>query len=242
MTANRARRFWETARAEEAEGGYCVALDARRLSTPAQTPLIVPSRRLAEAIAAEWDAQEGEIRPDTMPATRAANAAIDKVAHRHAEVAAHVADYGATDLLCYRAAGPDSLRARQEAAWAPLLDWAARELDAPLQVTTGVMPVAQPAASLEALHQRVSAHGPFELTALYELVTLSGSLVIGLGAAMGADQPEALWTASRIDETWQAEQWGEDDEAAAEAARKRQSFLDAVRILGLLDGQAGRRG
>lgn len=230
MTGWALRRFWSEARAEPVAGGFGVRLDTRALRTPAKAALVVPTRALAEAIAAEWQAVEGEVRPAGMPLTRAANAAIDKVARQHAEVVAAVAAYGASDLLCYRAEAPEALAARQASAWDPLLAWAGAALGAPLAVTRGILPCAQPPESLARLEAVVAACDAFALTALSELVSLSGSLVIGLAALAGHAPGAALWEASRIDENWQEEHWGSDAEAAAAAAARRAAFLAALRF------------
>lgn len=222
------KRFWTEVSVTEAEGGFGVALDGRPLRTPARAALQVPTRALAARIAAEWAAQDDTVRPERMPATRAANAAIDKVRGQLAEVAALIAAYGETDLLCHRAEGPAALRARQDAAWDPLLDWSAGAFGLDWTVTAGVMPVDQPAGTLARLAEQVRAFNPFELTAFHDLVAMSGSLVLGLAVTRNVQSPEALWALSRIDEEWQAEQWGEDEEARAHAALRRQSFLDAA--------------
>ncbi|MGC9418990.1 MAG: ATP12 family chaperone protein [Rhodovulum sp.] len=228
------KRFWQKAAVDESEGGYAVLLDGRSLRTPAKAALVVPTCAMAEAIAAEWDAQEQEVQPRTMPVTRAANAAIDKVRAQHDEVVSLVAAYAESDLLCHRADSPAELAARQAAAWDPLLDWARDGLGAPLVPTAGVIPCAQPEASLAALRARVAAQDAFALTALHDLVALSGSLVIGLAAMEDAVAPvERLWDISRIDEAWQEEQWGVDDEAAEIVAAKRGDFLQARRFLDL---------
>ena len=233
MSGWKAKRFWSSAAVEPDGAGWGIRLDGRPVKTPAKAPLIVPTEAMARAIAAEWDAQQGEVRPETMPLTRAANSAIDKVTPQFDAVAAMLADYGGTDLLCYRAEAPEPLIARQSAAWDPLLDWAAVELGAPLTVATGILPVAQPPDSLARLTHAVQAHDPFRLTALHDLVGISGSLVIGLAIARGRLDAAAGWEVSRIDETWQTEQWGDDEEAAAAAALKRQAMQDAARFLGL---------
>ncbi len=233
------RRFWDEARAVAAGTGYTVELDGRPVRTPASAPLVVPTAPLAEEIAAEWRAQGERIDPDAMPATRAANSAIDKVAAQRDAVIRTLATFGGTDLLCYRAAEPEALRARQAAAWDPLLDWAAAALGARLEVTQGVIPVAQPARSLDALERHVAAHSDFELVALDELVALSGSLVIGLAIAARREGAEDLWEVARLDERWQIAQWGEDDEANAAAAHKRTAFLRAERFLHLAGAGAG---
>ncbi|MEM6596134.1 MAG: ATP12 family chaperone protein, partial [Pseudomonadota bacterium] len=160
-----AKRFWTKASVETAEGGYTVALDGRPVRTPAKAPLILPSRAMALKVAAEWDAQEDKIEPLTMPYTRSANAATDKVTAQHAEVADMLASYGDSDLICYRAADPQGLVERQNKGWDPLVDWSATQLKAPLKVFVGVMHASQSKDSLKTLSQRVHALSPFQLTA-----------------------------------------------------------------------------
>lgn len=234
MSAWAPRRFWTSAQAVPATGGYTVTLDNRPVRTPGKAALIVPTRALAEEIAHEWDAQEGVIRPATMPLTRSANSAIDKVAPNLAGVVAEISGYGASDLICYRAEGPRALADRQALAWDPLLDWAATHLGAPLRVTQGVVPVSQPPKSLARLKNHVERLPPFVLTALHDLVALSGSLVIGLRVLHPQADIDALWRASRIDEDWQTACWGVDDEAAAMAAAREDAFRTAARFFDLV--------
>lgn len=224
------KRFWKEARVDLVEGGFAVRLDGRPVRTPAKTPLVVPTLAMAEAIAAEWDAQEGAVKPLTMPVTRSANAALDKVAVQFDEVADLISAYGGSDLLCYRATGPERLIARQAKAWDPLLDWAATALQAPLVVTAGVVPVPQPEASLARLSARVSGFTAFELTAVHDLVSITGSLVLGLAVTDARLEPDAAWTLSRIDETWQAELWGRDEDAEATEVQRRAGLLHAGRF------------
>ena len=224
------KRFWKTVDVAETPAGFAVHLDGRGIKTPAKSPLVVPTRAMARLIADEWQAQEQDIRPDTMPATRAANAALDKVRVQFDEVAALLVAYGETDLLCYRADGPKELVTRQSAAWDPLLDWSAARFGVTWAVTEGVMPTPQPAETLRKLAAHVAGFTAFELTAFHDLVAMSGSLVIALAVTEGHAPPETLWQVSRIDEDWQIDQWGEDYDAAATAARRRQAFLDAARF------------
>lgn len=233
MTAWKPKRFWKIATVTAVEGGWTVQLDGRPVKTPAKTLLVVPTEALAQAIAAEWDAQVGEVRPETMPFTRTANSAIDKVAVQYDEVAAMLSAYGGADLLCYRATGPQPLIQRQAAAWDPMLVWAAEALDLRLTATAGVMHVAQDAQALARADALVAALGPFRLAAFHDLVALTGSLVLALAVIHGRLEPEAAWTLSRIDEDWQIEEWGEDEEAAELAAVKRADFLQAARFFGL---------
>jgi len=215
---------------EPCDGGFTVRLDARPVRTPAKAALVVPSLTMASAIAAEWQAQQGTIKPETMPVTRSANAALDKIAPQFAEVAGLIAAYGASDLLCYRATGPAGLVARQAAAWDPMLAWAAEALAAPLAVTAGVTPITQPAASLARLTAKVHACTPVELAALHDLVMISGSLVLGLAVTHGHADARTIWQLSRIDEDWQIEQWGQDHEAGESAALRRAALIHAERF------------
>ena len=233
------KRFWKIAAAEEhatpEEGaGFAVALDGRRVKTPAGRLFLAPTRAAGEAAAAEWDAQEEEVNPLSMPVTRAVNVTLDRVIPERDAVVEIVAAYGATDLLCYRADWPEELAARQAAGWDPLLDWAETRWSAPLTRVAGVMHQAQPEASVRALADAVAAADPFELTPLHEFVALSGSLVLGLAVLEGRLDAETAWGLSRIDEDFQAEQWGDDEEAAALAARRRADFLQAETFLRLL--------
>ncbi|WP_113911126.1 ATP12 family chaperone protein [Roseovarius dicentrarchi] len=229
-----AKRFWKSADVTEIGAGYGIALDGRAVKTPAKAPLAVPTRALAQAIAGEWNAVAEKIDPRVMPMTRSANAAIDKVAHQHAEVADMIAAYGETDLLCYRATSPQELVLRQSEEWDPLLDWADTALGVRLRTVPGVMPVAQDPAALDVLRARVHAHDNFALTALHDLVALSGSLIIGLAATLDARDTPTLWQISRLDEAWQAELWGADDQAEEMAAVKRAAFLHAKEFFLLL--------
>lgn len=230
MSEWKSKRFWTQAAVCETAQGFAVALDGRPVKTPAKAPLVLPSRTMADAVAAEWDAQEDEIAPLTMPVTRSANAAIDKVTRQRDEVIAMLADYGDADLLCYRADSPERLARRQAESWDPALDWAAATYGARLAPHVGVLHQPQEADALNRLAAPLNAMTAFQLTALHDLVSLSGSLVLGLAASAGWQEADAIWRMSRLDEIWQQEQWGADDEAAAQAEHKRQAFLHAKRF------------
>jgi chaperone required for assembly of F1-ATPase len=237
MSGWAAKRFWTLATAVETEAGFTVHLDARPVRTPAKSAFTLPTRAMAQAAADEWQAQQGKVRPETMPVTRMANSAIDKVTPLRDAVVAEIAGFGATDLLCYRATTPQALIDRQAAAWDPVLHWSATTLNAPLTTTHGVIPIAQPEASLDALTARVQALDPFRLMALHDLVAISGSLLLGLAVTAGKLTAESAWNVCRIDENWQAEQWGEDEEAAQHAELRRVAFLQADRFYALCGEQ-----
>ncbi|MCP1469399.1 chaperone required for assembly of F1-ATPase [Sphingobium sp. OAS761] len=218
------KRFYTEVSVLPDGGGWGIRLDGRPVRTPARAPLTLPTPALAEAVAAEWRGQGDMVDPASMPFTGMANAAIDHVAPDPAAFAAGIARYAQSDLLCYRADGPEALAARQAAAWDPLLDWAQGRYAVRFAVTQGIIPVDQPEATLARLQAAVVALDPFVLTGLSTLVTLSGSLICGLAIVEGGHDVESIWQLAELDEAWQAEQWGEDAEAAARSARRAAEF------------------
>lgn len=230
MSEWKPRRFWTTAGIRPVDAGFEVTLDDRPVRTPGKLPLVLPTAAFAKAVAAEWDAQAEVVDPLTMPLTRAANSAVEKVATQFDAVAGMLAEYGGTDLLCYRATGPDDLVRKQAESWDPLINWAATDLNAPLTVTHGIVHVAQDAAALRNLHQQVLGLDVFGLTALHDLVTLPGSLVLGLAVVKGRLTANDAHRLSRLDEDWQAAQWGEDEDARDAAEARRQAMLTAESV------------
>ncbi len=230
MSAWKAKRFWSAASVSEVATGFGIELDGRKVKTPAKVDLIVPTRAMAESIAAEWDAQEDQIDPSTMPFTRSANAAIDKVATQFGEVADMLTEYGGTDLLCYRATEPRELIERQAQNWDPILDWAEAKLGARLKTAAGVMFVPQESAAIEILRGQVHAMSNFQLAAFHDLVGMSGSLLLGFAAVHDLHPAETIWDLSRVDETWQIEKWGEDEDEKQLIDAKRRDFLHASKF------------
>lgn len=221
------KRFWDAATVEATQHGFEVRLDGRSVQTPAKRTLSVPTLEIAQKIASEWQSQEESVDPTTMPWTRSANAALDKVATQRDEVVSHLAGYASSDLLCYRADGPEALVGRQADAWDPFLEWAMYAFGARLAVTTGVMPVSQNGDDIARLSALMRGMSAFQLTGFHDLVGLTGSFVLALAAAKKREDPDTLWRLSRVDEIWQIEQWGEDEEAAEHARIKRTAFFHA---------------
>jgi chaperone required for assembly of F1-ATPase len=225
------RRFYKTAHVGE---DNVVLLDGRPVRTPGRAPLAPPGASLAGAIADEWNEQGERIDPRAMPLTGLANAAIDRIAPAKDSFAHGLAVYGESDLLCYRAEGPAPLTARQAELWDPILGWAGDRYDIAFEVTSGIVHKPQPEDTVARLAAAVNARNAFELAGLSPLVTVSGSLVIALALAEGALSLDAAWAAASLDEIWQAEQWGEDAEAAKALAGRRADFAAAARFLSLL--------
>ncbi|MEP9357952.1 ATP12 family protein [Sphingomonas sp. KR3-1] len=224
------RRFWKDVSVEHGQ----VALDGKPVRTPGRVPLALPTPALAEAVADEWRGVGETLDPRAMPLTGLANAAIDRIATDPAPFAASLAAYGESDLLYYRAEGPEPLVERQADAWDPLLDWARGRYDVHFETTAGVMHKAQPEATIARLAEAVHALDPFRLAALSPVVTIGGSLVGALALLEGAVSPETLWQAAHVDELWQAELWGEDSLAVQARNAHRVDFDAGVRFLGLL--------
>jgi chaperone required for assembly of F1-ATPase len=235
------KRFFKDASAHPGTRGWEVRLDERPVRTPARNALTVPSAALGEAIAEEWRRQGDKIDPRSMPLTGLANAAIDRVAPDPAGFARSLAVFGESDLLYYRSEGPDALVRRQADAWDPLLAWARRRFDVDFEVTAGVIHRPQPPRTVEQLARAIGARDPFRLAALSPLVTIAGSLVIGLALDEDAVELDTAWAAATLDEAWQAEQWGEDAEATARLEARRAEFEMACRFLSMLPPPAAVR-
>jgi chaperone required for assembly of F1-ATPase len=230
------KRFWKAAVAVPVDGGSAIELDGRRIKTPAKAELVVPTAVLADAIAAEWNGCGDDVEPRAMPLTGLANAAIDRIAPDKESFAAGIASYGESDLVCYRAEGPETLVRRQAESWDVLLSWARRRYDVDFTCQPGIMHVPQPRDTVRKLGHAVAALDACQLAGLSLLVTIGGSLIAGLAVLEEMMPAEAAWEAVSLDDRWQLEQWGDDAEALAALDLRRRDFLAAAKFLELVRG------
>jgi chaperone required for assembly of F1-ATPase len=233
------KRFYKTVSVAAASGDagqeeHRILLDGRPMRTPAKGVLAVPTRVLAEAIAAEWEAQRDHIDPASMPLTRLVNSTLDGVRGREADVRGEIAKYAASDLVCYRAAEPEGLVRRQAELWDPVLAWSREVLGADFRVAEGLMPAAQPEAAQDAVARELATKDAFALAALHVMTTLTGSALLALAHAKGRLTAEAAWAAAHVDEDWQIAKWGEDAEASARRQRRWAEMEAASRLQSLL--------
>lgn len=229
------QRFYTSVSVEHGKAGFAVHLDGKPVRTPAKVELALPTRPLADAVAEEWAAQGEQVRASDMHLTQLAATAIDRTPPARDKVVDTIAGYAETDLLCYRAEGPSELTRRQHAAWQPLLDWAAMTYDAPLAVTSGIVPKPQPADALAALRAAVAAYDDLHLTALHQATALTGSVVLGLALLAGRLDAAAAFEAAELDASYQIEHWGEDAEAASRRGAVRRELEAVERFVRLLD-------
>jgi len=225
----RRKRFYKEAGIAPADGGFAVTLDGKPIRTPSGRQVVAPVGAIAEAIAAEWNAQVETINPLTMPLTRFANS-VAEVGDRVDAVAEDVANYLGTDLLFYRAGHPEALVAREAAHWDPVLAWAANDLGANFILSEGVVHVAQPAQAINAA-RGVFPSDPWAVAALHVVTTLTGSALLALALLHGVRDPDQVWAAAHVDEDWNAEKWGVDEEVAARRAARLVDYTAAVTIL-----------
>ena len=224
---NTRKRFYKDASVGE---DFSVRLDGRPVRTPARRPLQAPNKPLGQAIADEWQAQREVVDPAAMPLTRLANAIIDGVADAPDAVRAEVEKYLGSDLVFYRAEGPDGLAQRQNQHWDPLLTFARDQLDARFVLAQGVMHAAQPREAIVAAAKAIPAD-PWRLGAVSAVTTITGSALIALALARGAIEPDAAWTAAHVDEDWQISKWGADAEATSRRTARRAEFDAATLVL-----------
>lgn len=227
------RRFYQDVSLSEADDGVGILLDGRPVKTPARRPLAAPTPTLAEAIAAEWRAQGEVVDPAKMPLTRLANSIIDGVAAAPDAVAAEIARYLASDLVFYRAEGPEGLVASQAQAWDPVIDWARQALGARFVLGQGIVHVAQPEAALAAARAAIP-HDPWRLGALHVVTTLTGSALIALKLFAGQLSAEDAWSAAHVDENWNMQTWGRDELALERRAERFAEMQAAATVLRLL--------
>jgi len=224
------KRFYKEAGVARAESGFAITLDGKPIKTPSGRTVIVPERTIADAIAQEWRAQQETIDPLTMPLTRFANSVVESVVDRVAPVRDDVAKYFQSDLLFYRAGHPQALVEKEAAHWDPVLFWAADALGAHFILGEGIMHVRQPDTAVEAA-RRALPDDPWSVAAVHVVTTLTGSALLALALAHGARDPDQVWDAAHVDEDWNRDQWGVDEEVAARRAARETDFRAAVRIL-----------
>jgi chaperone required for assembly of F1-ATPase len=227
------KRFYKQVSVAPSEDGFAVHLDGRPVKTPLKRPLLMPGETMAKAVAAEWEAQGTHINPADMIMTKLANTAIDRVLGDEARIIGEIVDFAGSDLICYRADRPEGLVVRQAAHWDPVLGWMREAHGCKFVCVAGVMHAEQPSVSLETLRAVLAGEGAYRLTAIHNLTTLTGSALIAMKLAAGALSGEEAWTAAHVDEDWQIEQWGEDDEASARRAARMADFDATVSFLAM---------
>jgi chaperone required for assembly of F1-ATPase len=236
--APRRKRFYAKASVVESPNGFAITLDDKPVRTPSGRPLVAPAREIADAMSAEWEAQKETIDPLTMPLTRFANSVVDAVVDRVEAVADDVAKYFASDLLFYRASHPEALVAREAAHWDPVVFWAADALGAHFILGEGIVHVRQPDQAIEAARAALPTD-PWAVAALHVLTTLTGSALLALALLHGVIDQDQVWAAAHVDEDWNAEQWGVDEEVAARRAARLVDFRAATSILRAVNSKAG---
>lgn len=228
------KRFFETVSVEARDDGFHVLLDGRPLRTPARRPFIVPLAEVAEAVAAEWRAQGERIDPATMPTTRLVNTTTDGISDNPWTVREEAERFVETDLLFYRAGEPEGLVERQREGWDPIVSWAEQRLGVRFTLAEGVMHVAQPERSIQTFREAASAYDdPFDVAAFHQMTALTGSALLAFAVMDGRIGAEEAWTLAHIDEDWNIETWGADEEAAARRAARHAEMRSAATLAGL---------
>lgn len=236
-SGTRRKRFYAKVGVQSDASGHAITLDDKTIRTPSRNALTVPSRAIAGIMLAEWEAQQEFIDPLSMPVTRLANSVIDAISTEEqiAAVRDDIAKYFGSDLLFYRASHPEALIQREAAAWDPVLFWLAEELNAHFILAEGVMHVTQPEQALAAARAALPSDS-WHVAALHMVTTITGSALLALALLRGRLSADEVWTAAFVDEDWNAEKWGLDEEAAARRAARKVDFEGAVAVLRALGG------
>ena len=236
MSLDNTRKLYEISGYEVTDDGYAITLDRKRISTQGGMPFVVPFEGLASAVAAEWNAQDSNIRPETMPFTGFCCTSLETALIGRKSIINLLVPYAESDLLCYRAEVSKELQNHQEVNWQPLLDWAAVTYDARLTVTTGISYVEQPQEAIANLRHAVESLDDFQLTVLETITKITGSLVIGLCVISSRISADVAFETSQLDEIWQNRKWGGDAEEIRRTKSLHNEILNAVRFLNLVRG------
>ena len=233
MSEWKQKRFWKNVHVVSSVSGYFIKLDDKILKTPAKRQMVLPTEALAKKVASEWGQQAEEIDPTIMPFTKSTNAALDKVSEQFEEVSALLGEYGDTDLLYYRADSPLELKKLQETGWDPIVKWAENTFKVRINCGTGIVYIPQNEQLLSEIQLKINDLNVFELTAFYDMVSITGSLILGLAIINGRLSAEEAYQLSRVDELWQLEQWGEDEEAQTASNLKNAAILHSEEFFSL---------
>ncbi|MDP1699858.1 MAG: ATP12 family protein [Aestuariivirga sp.] len=227
------KRFYKSVAVTDRLG---IALDGRTVKTPLKAALVLPTRPLADTVAAEWDAQVDVISPHAMPLTKLANTAIDRATTEKFKIAAEILEFAGSDMVCYRAEGPAGLVQRQTTHWDPIMAWAKADLNVGFETVNTVAHRRQSPAALQALEAHINSLDPFSFVAVHNLTALTGSALLAAMVATGEISADAAWLAANVDEDWQIATWGEDDEAMARRAGRLNEFSASVKFVCLARG------
>jgi chaperone required for assembly of F1-ATPase len=224
------KRFYKSVAVTDQLG---IALDGRSVKTPLKAPLTLPNRALAEAVAAEWEAQIEVINPHAMPLTKLANTAIDRASAERSKISAEILEFAGSDMVCYRAESPEGLVLRQTTHWDPIIAWARADLNVGFETVSTITHKIQPAAALRALDAHIMALDPFSFVVIHNLTTMTGSALLATMVAACKIPADGAWQAANVDEDWQIGTWGEDPEAATRRAGRLKEFSACVKFVNL---------
>jgi len=236
MSEWKQKRFWKNVYVDSSKVGYFIKLDEKILKTPAKKKMVLPTEALANKVALEWDQQVEEIDPITMPFTKSANAVLDKVSEQYEEVSSLLSEYGETDLLYYRADSPSELQKRQKTGWDPIVKWAENTFEVQINCGTGIVYIPQNEKLFSETRKQINNLSIFELMAFYDMVSITGSLILSLAIINKRLSAQQAYQLSRIDEQWQLEQWGEDEEAKVASNQKNIAILHSEEFFALSGG------
>ncbi|WP_321390003.1 ATP12 family chaperone protein [Emcibacter sp.] len=228
------KRFYKNVDLGEQDGGYVILLDGRAVKTPERRLVMAPNQDLADSLAQEWRDQGEDVLPRTMPMNKYLCTAIDRVATQRESLIEELVGYGGSDQICYRAEHPADLVSRQQEVWDPIVKWMGKEMGIFLKTTSGIIHVEQERAEMDKLRRLLAVLNEFEIAALHNMTTLTGSVSIGMALLHDRIDLDRAWAASQLDEEYQIEQWGQDKEAEERRANMREELGHAARFLSLV--------
>ena len=229
------KKFWKSIKLIKKNSEFGILLDKHLLKTPQKKVFLVSNKTIAENLLKEWIKIDGEINFHNMPITQICFASLDREVKDKVILQNKLIEYGMTDLLFYRDGLGTELEKLQSKSWNKLLDWTKSEFKLNFNISNSLMPVKQPLINQRIFSKEINKLDCFSLTAISEIITLTGSLIIGLLILKKQILPNQAWSLSKVDEEWQRSKWGTIPEQLEDDKYKKKKFLVSCEFINILN-------
>ena len=229
------KKFWTAIKLKKKESKFGILLDNNLLKTPQKKDCLISNIRIAKDLFKEWSSIQDDINFHNMPVTQICFASLDRKRKEKIILLNKLTEYGMTDLLFYRDTSGTELERLQSKKWDKFLDWTQNELDLDFKIVNGIMPVEQPKENYNTFLNELEKLDCISLTALSDIVTLSGSLVIGLLLLKKKITSKQAWSLAKVDEEWQRSKWGTLPEQVEDDEYKKNNFFISCKLINLLN-------
>ena len=229
------KKFWSAIKLKKKESKFGILLDKNLLKTPQEKDCLISNIRIAKKLLKEWSSIQDNINFHNMPVTQICFASLDRKRKEKIILLNKLTEYGMTDLLFYRDISGTELEKLQSKKWDKLLDWTQNEFNIDFKIVNGIMPVEQPKENYNTFFNELEKLDCISLTALSDIVTLSGSLILGLLLLKKKIISKQAWSLAKVDEEWQRSKWGTLPEQVEDDEYKKNKFFISCKLINLLN-------